>query len=190
MKIELLFPWNSPIMRKERKVIGMRSNQAKQIALGGVLAALAMVVMFLGGMIPVATFVCPAMCMLILQLILRLCPKNIAWAWYAAVAILSTLMGPDKEAAAIFVCLGYYPIIKQKMDLLPLHWLWKGIYFNAMILLVYGLLIRLLGMDRIAEEYRDLGTMFTVILLLSGNLCFFLLDRALTMFGRRRRRRG
>jgi len=30
----------------------------------------------------------------------------------------------------------------------------------------------------------------TVVVLLIGNLCFFLLDRVLTQFGRRRKRRG
>ena len=35
-------------------------NNAKKIALSGVLCALAIAVMMLGGMIPLATFCCPA----------------------------------------------------------------------------------------------------------------------------------
>ena len=42
-----------------------------------------------------------------------------AWAWYGAVSILSLLLGPDKEAAAIFLALGYYPILKRHIDRLP-----------------------------------------------------------------------
>lgn len=168
----------------------MHKTNAKEIAMGGVFAALAIVVMCLGGLIPIATFVCPMICMLILQLIRMLCGKRIAWAWYGAVAILSVLLAPDKEAAAVFVFLGYYPIIKPKMDRLKPSCLWKGIYFNAVILLLYQLLIHLFGMDQIGAEYRELGTVLTVVLLLIGNLCFFLLDRVMTQFGRRRKHRG
>ena len=168
----------------------MHKTNAKEIAMGGVFAALAIVVMCLGGLIPIATFVCPMICMLILHLIRKLCGNRIAWTWYGVVAILSVLLGPDKEAAAVFVFLGYYPIIKPKIDRIKPGWLWKSIYFNAVILLLYQLLIYLFGMDQIAAEYRELGKVLTVVVLLIGNLCFFLLDRVLTQFGRRRKRRG
>ena len=164
----------------------MRKSSAKEIAMGGVFAALAIVIMCLGGLIPIATFVCPMFCMLILQLIRKLCGNRIAWAWYGVVAILSVLLGPDKEAAAVFVFLGYYPIIKPKMDRMKLSGLWKAIYFNAVILLLYQLLIHLFGMDALAEEYAALGTVLTAALLLVGNVVFFLLDQIL---GRRVRRK-
>ena len=167
-----------------------RQNMASPIALGGIMAALAVVVMCMGGLIPVATFICPMMCILLLTVVRDQCGNRIAWAWYGVVAILSVLLGPDKEAAAVFVFLGYYPIIKPKIDRIKPGWLWKGIYFNAVILLLYQLLIYLFGMDQIATEYRELGKVLTVVVLLIGNLCFFLLDRVLTQFGRRRKRRG
>ena len=168
----------------------MQRTNAKEIALGGIFAALAVVMMCLGGLIPIATFVCPMICMLMLQMICRLCGNRIGWAWYGCVALLSALLGPDKEAAAVFVFLGYYPIIKPRMDRLRLCWLWKGIYFNAAIFLLYQILIRLFRMDQLAAEFRELGMVLTVALLLAANLCFFLLDRALSRFGRRSRRRG
>ena len=43
-------------------------TQARKTALGGMLAALAVVLMTMGGMIPVATYVVPMICMLILKL--------------------------------------------------------------------------------------------------------------------------
>ena len=190
MKFDLLFCICSSIIEEERRVTLMRGTNAKEMAMGGVFAALATAIMCLGGLIPVATFVCPMLCMLILQLICRLCGRRIGWAWYGCVALLCLLLGPDKEAAAVFVFLGYYPIIKPKMDTMKLCWLWKGVYFNAAILLLYQVLIYLFGMDQVAAEYRELGTVLTVVLLLIGNLCFFLLDRVLTRFGGRGKRRG
>ena len=157
----------------------MRNHQAKSVALGGVLAALALVIMCLGGLIPVATYVCPVLCMVLLSVVLQLCGRRIAWAWYAAVMLLCLLLAPDKEAAVIFTFLGYYPVIKNTLDSWPLSWLWKLILFNAMIFLAYSVLIYLLGVDQVVSEYRQLGVWLTVITLLLGNLCLFLLDRVL-----------
>ena len=166
----------------------MRRNSAKQIALGGVLAALAIVIMCLGGMIPFATFVCPMLCCMITKIVLSICGKRIAWAWYGAVAILSVMMAPDKEAAAVFVFLGYYPIVKPWLDKRKLSWLWKGLLFNSVILSMYWLLIHIFGMNEIAADYKEAGKVMTVIMLILGNVTFYMLDLVL---GRRlMRRRG
>ena len=42
------------------------------MALGGVMASLALVVMCLGGMIPLATYVCPMFCAVLLMVVLKL----------------------------------------------------------------------------------------------------------------------
>ena len=146
------------------------------MALGGVLGALAVVIMSMGTLIPVATFVCPMLCMLILKLVLTVCGSRTGWAWYGAVAILSLLLAPDKEAAAVFAFLGYYPILKPKLDQLPLALLWKLVLFNVAILSMYWLLGNLFGMTELSEEFRELGTVMTVVLLILGNVTFFLLD--------------
>ena len=83
-----------------------KRTPASSVALGGVLAVLAVVVMCLGTIIPVATYVCPMLCALLLQVVLKTCGVRIAWAWYGAVAILSLLLAPDKEAAAVFAVSG------------------------------------------------------------------------------------
>lgn len=157
-----------------------RRNAASATALGGVLAALAVVVMALGGLIPVSTFVCPMLCMLLLAVVVKQCGPRFAWAWYGAVAILSVLLGPDKEAAAVFVFLGFYPVLKPKMDKLPIRWLWKGLLFNAAILLMYWGLMNLFGMVYLLEEFAEMGLILTGITLLLGNVTFFLLDLVLS----------
>lgn len=165
----------------------MRTS-AKQIALGGILAALAVVIMSLGGLIPVATYTIPMFCAILQYTVLRTCGRRIAWAWYGAVSILSLLLGPDKEAAAVFVFLGYYPILKPKMDQMKMSWFWKGLLFNASILTMYWLLIHLMGMGQIAAEFAELGKWMTVILLLLGNVIFFLLDKILDKYAKKGRR--
>lgn len=157
----------------------MKKTPASQIAFGGVMAALALVVMNLVGLIPVATYVCPALCMIILSVVLKLCGRRIAWAWYGAVAILSILLAPDKEAAAIFATLGYYPILKPALDKRKAGRILKCLLFNSVILLMYWLLINLLGMAQIAKEFLELGMVMTIVTLLMGNMIFFMLDRIL-----------
>lgn len=157
----------------------MRKTPAAKISLGGMLAALALVIMNLVGMIPVATFVCPMFCMMILTLVIRFCGKRIGWAWYGAVSILSVLLAPDKEAAGIFVFLGYYPLLKPAFDRLKSGTFLKLLFFNCVILLMYWLLINLFGLAQIGKEYRELGLLMTVFTLITGNLIFFMLDKIL-----------
>ncbi len=165
----------------------MRNSKAKQVALGGIMAAIAVVIMSLGGLIPSATFVCPMMCCLILQMVRKLCGDRIAWAWYGAVAILGLLMSPDKEAATVFVFLGYYPILKPKFEKFPLKWLWKLLYFNVVILVMYWLLMNVFGMAQLAAEWEELGLVMTTVMLILGNITFILLDNVLGKQFRRRR---
>ncbi|MBQ9169049.1 MAG: hypothetical protein IJX67_11690 [Oscillospiraceae bacterium] len=163
----------------------MRNSAAKCIALGGMTAALAVVIMCLGGLIPVATYVCPMLCTLLLSFVLHLCGTRISWAWYGAVTILSLLLGPDKEASAIFLCLGYYPILKPKLDKLRLAVLWKLILFNTVIGVMYWILVRLFGMEQLAAEFQELGMILLIILLILGNLTFILLDVVLKRLARK-----
>ena len=93
--------------------------------MGGVFAALAVVIMNFGGLIPMATYICPVICMVILSFVHMACGTKIAWTWYGAVSILSLLMSPDKEAAAAFAFLGYYPILKPRLEAMKGKRLWK-----------------------------------------------------------------
>ena len=154
-------------------------RKAYPVALGGVLAALAIVIMTLGGLIPIATYVCPMLCSLMLLAVRLSCGDRIGWAWYGAVCVLSLLLSPDKEAAAVFVVLGYYPIIQPKIEKLPLQFLWKALLFNIASALLYAALMFVFGMEQLVAEFQELGIAGLVIILILGNVCFFLLDKVL-----------
>jgi len=156
-----------------------KRTPASNIALGGILAALAVGIMSMGTLIPIATYVCPMLCAIVLQLILRICGQRIAWGWYGAVSILSLLMAPDKEAAAVFLTLGYYPILKPVFDRKKGKLLWKLAFFNAVILVTYWLLMHLFGFDQITAEFSEMGILLTAVMLILGNITFFLLDKLL-----------
>ena len=151
-------------------------SQSKKIALGGVFAALALVIMCLVGLIPIATYVCPIICAIICNIVFQLTGSRIAWSWYGAVAILSLLIAPDKEAAFIFVFLGYYPIIRHYFPKSFLGIILKLLFFNIIICLVYGILIYLLGLNNLQAEFMEFGWAGLVILMILGNICFGMLD--------------
>ena len=156
------------------------------MALGGVMAALALVVMCLGGLIPLATYVCPMFCAVLLMVVLKLTGRRVAWAWYGAVSILSMLLGPDKEAAAVFVFLGYYPILKPWLDKRKLAILWKLVLFNAAIFAMYSLLIYVFGLAEVAAEFEELGMVLTAVTLILGNATLFMMDVLLTVLEKRK----
>jgi hypothetical protein len=162
----------------------MGRNSAKSIALGGVMAALAVVIMCMGGVIPVATYVCPVLCSMILAVVLRLTGRRIAWTWYVAVALLSVLLGPDKEAAAVFVFLGYYPIVKPWLDQRKVPFLWKLALFNLSIGVMYALLIYLFRLEQVIRDFSEFGLVLTLITLLLGNVTLFMLDILLSRIRR------
>lgn len=161
----------------------MVRNSAKSVALGGVMAALAVVIMCLGGIIPLATYVCPVLCAMILALVFQLTDRRIAWTWYVAVSLLSLLLGPDKEAAAVFVFLGYYPIIKPWIDKRKVPFLWKLVVFDLSIGTMYALLIYLFRLEQVIRDFSDFGMVLTVITLLLGNVMLFMLDFLLKRIG-------
>lgn len=158
-----------------------RKTPASKIALGGVFAAAAVVIMCFGGLIPVATYVSPMLCCLLLQIVANGCGRRIGWAWYGAVAILGVLLSPDKEAAGVFVFLGYYPLVKPKLDAFRFPLLPKLLLFNGSVGFLYFLLLRLFGIAELVEEFSELGKGMLAVLLILGNVTFFLLDRLLGM---------
>ena len=165
----------------------MRKNKTKSIALGGVLAATAVVIMCLGGLIPIATYVCPMLCCLIQCVVARYCGNRIGWAWFAVVAILSLLMSPDKEAALVFMAIGSYPLLKRSIENYRFSLLLKLLFFNCAILLAYCVMIHVLGMQHIAQENMQFGLIGVIVILLMGNVTFFLLDKLLDIMDRKLR---
>ena len=156
----------------------MRTRRTAQLALAAVLSALAMTVMMLGGLIPVATFCCPMLAGFLTVPILCECGTGTALCAWAATAILSCLLGPDKEAAALYLFLGWYPALRPRLQKLrrPLRFLAKLVIFNAAVAVVYSLLLFVLGLESLRAEFSGMGKLMLAVTLLMGNAVFFLFD--------------
>ena len=90
-----------------------KRGAAARMALCGVLAALAVALMFLDGTVPFASIACPVLASLVLIPVYCECGWKWGLLWYAAVAALGALLAPEKEAAVLFVFFGYYPMLAK-----------------------------------------------------------------------------
>ena len=159
------------------------NNQtAKQIALGGALAALAVVILLLGGVIPVGTYIAPMLASLPLIVLLAELPKPLCVGWYAVVSILGVLLCPDRETAFVFVFLGWYPAAKPALDRLPRlpRILVKLAVFLAAVSALYALLILVFQLEALVNEAKETGLPMLIALLVLGCAAFLLFDVLLT----------
>ena len=156
-----------------------KKSSAQVVALGGMLAALAVSIMWLGGLLGIATYVAPMLCALLLQVVKSSCGNRLGWAWYGAVAFLSLLLVAEREEAWVFVFFGYYPMVKPWLDGRKKPIIWKGLLFNGSVFLLYGLLLFVLGIPELVQEFRGMGAVLLAVLLIIGNVTFFLLDKLL-----------
>lgn len=150
--------------------------KARQIALGGMMTALAVVIMALGSLIPVNTYLCPVLCILLNRTVLEQCGKRIGWCYYLAVAILSLLLAPDREAALVYGFLGCYPMIRPWFQRLgPVAPAAKLVFFTLAGAASYGALLLLMGAEAAMAE----GWLLTVAAVLLWDVLFLLVDRIL-----------
>ena len=159
-------------------------KKSRKMALTGMLCALAVVLMMLGGVIPLATFCCPALAGLMLIPVFVECGEKLSWCAYAAIAALSLILCPDKEAALLLAFIGYYPILRWRLDQLRsrlLRVVAKLGVFNLAVLAMYALSILVLQMDQILREYQEMGLALTAACLLVGNVTLLLYDRLIAI---------
>lgn len=156
----------------------------KSIAFGGVLSGLAVVLMFLTGIFPFAEYALPAMAGALLIIMVIEYGYRYALLCYFAVAVLSLLIGPNKEAAVLFAgFFGYYPILKgilERIKKRQIEWILKMTVFNAAVVLFYLVVVYLFGMTEVLEDFGMFGQWGIVVFWLAGNVVFILYDILLT----------
>lgn len=152
--------------------------KAGAIALGGVLVALAVVFLTLGGMVPMATYACPMLASILLIPLRSELSKVQCVGWYVIVSVLAVLLCPDKETAFVFVFLGWYPLVKPAVDRLPrlIGILFKLLIFLAAAAALYAFLILVLQLEVLEEEAKTLGLPLLIAMLALGCVTFLLFD--------------
>lgn len=154
-----------------------------RMAYGGIVAALSLVCMFLSGVFPFAEYALPAMAGLCLVALVIEFGYKTAVIAYVAISLLSLLVTPNKEAVILFIVFfGYYPVLKGRIESLRkpvMEWIIKLVWFNFAAVLAYFVMIHILGMTEVMEDFAFLQYGVWLILLL-GNGVFILYDVAVT----------
>jgi len=155
------------------------------MALGGMITALATVVMLMGGMIPLATFTCPAVAGILLLPLVFDCGGRMALGAWIAISALSLMLCPDKEAALLFAFLGHYPVTKWRLERVPRPWLrraLKALVMGGCVAAMYALIFFVLRLDQVMDDFAELTRATFALTLLLGAVTLAVYDRALTVF--------
>ena len=153
--------------------------QARRTALCGLLAALAVVFLMMGSLIPAALYACPILAMLALLPVREEFGRSTALTAYAAVSILAVLLVPDKELALLFVFFGWYPPVQPLLDRIRpriLQAAVKLILANAAAVLLYSLLMWVFHLASVTEELKGITGAMLAVLLFCANILFVLTD--------------
>lgn len=155
-------------------------NLSSRVALGGIVAALCIVIMFLTGVLPALYIAAPMAAGLLMIILVE--EVSLGWAWltYLAVSLLALIVTFDKEAALMFILFfGYYPMLRlylEKIRLKPLRTVCKFALFNVFLVLDYLATVYVLGLP----TFEDTGKVMFICLFIAFNLVFFFYDKVLS----------
>ncbi len=171
-------------------------KRTHELALAGMLTALAATLICLGGLVPLATYAAPVLASGTIFVAREECRPSFAWCCYAASAVVSLLLSPDKEAALLYAFLGYYPLLKPGLDALRPRALRIAAKLGLCAFAVgamYALLIFVFRLEAVVREFSETTPALLWATAALGLLVFLLYDLSLgrfTVLYRRRRRRS
>lgn len=160
------------------------NKQTRRVAVSGMMVALATAILLMGGVIPAATFVGPALAGLLLVPVLAEGGRRMALGAWLAISALSLMLCADKEAALLFAFLGWYPPMKWTLDAkLPG---WKGlvvklVLWNACAGALAAMIFYVFRMDQVIAEYREMSRVMLVAFIVLANVTLLLYDRLLNI---------
>ena len=161
-------------------------RKSSQIALGGAFSALCFVLMLLTGVIPFAMFALPALAGAMLIAVVVEVGARVAMMVYVSVSLLSAFIIADRMAAILFIFfLGYYPILKAKIECIGprlLEMAVKFAVFNLSAVIAYQIAMSMFGAREALEQTGVFGRFGPLIILVFGNVVFFIYDVALTRY--------
>ena len=153
-------------------------KQSKQIAVCGITAALGVIFMLLGNVLGLGMYLVPMLIGMFLTVIRRIYGNKFQILLWLAISLLSFILVPSLEQNLIFLGLfGWYPIMRPKLQKLStlLRVAAKFLIFNFVVVGLECLLILVLSPEA-------LGSALTLLLLILGNITFFVYDLAIPRF--------
>ena len=174
---------------------GAVHRSTHELALAGLLAALAVVLLSLGSLIPLATYAAPVLASSVLLVTREECRPSYAWGCFLVSAALGVMLSADPECSLLYAFLGYYPL-KPKLDALRP----RAVRTAAKLLLcalaigaMYALALFVFRLESVVEEFAATVPALLSLTALLGAAVFLMydlaLDRLIILYKRRRTRR-
>lgn len=154
-------------------------KKSTQVAIGGLAAAICLLLMFMTGLIPFSSYVFPAFAGVILIAVAEENGARTALLVFIVTSVLALMMVPDREAVLLFMMLmGYYPMLKPKIERLPkfVSTLIKLVLCNVIFIAFYYVTLYVLGIPDLLEGWGEFGEYTAYIALLAGDFSFFMYD--------------
>ena len=152
----------------------------RHIALVGLLSAVALVFLFIAGVIPSGWTGVTAVAGLAVGVAISAAGYLSGLFCYLVSGLLALLLVPAKQVAVLYLCLfGIYPLIKSKLERLKvraLEYVLKLVYFNLVLVALYHLAFALV-FARIGEGLNPAMPLLP-LLMLAGSVIFLLYDFA------------
>ena len=161
-------------------------QKTHELALASILGATAVVLLMLGGIVPLSTYACPVLASLAILVAGEECRTRCAWLCFVAAAILGLLLGPDKESALLFAFLGYYPLLQPKLDKLrpaPVRIAAKLALATAAVGAMYALILFVFRLEAVVQEFYAASPAVLWSTIALGLLLFLVYDLALHRLG-------
>ncbi|MBO5333022.1 MAG: hypothetical protein J6B37_02785 [Clostridia bacterium] len=159
-----------------------RKKLSFKVALGGVIAALSLLLMLVAGVTTSLVYAIPMITGAFLMMLVIEFGARFAVLEYIAISIISLLLLGNKEAAIMYVAFfGYYPIIKSFIEKIPrktIGWIIKYLIFNVSMVVAYFVVSKIFMIT--FDDLEGFGKYAMPVLLLIGNILFVLYDIMLT----------
>ena len=172
------------------------ARKTHELALCGVLCALAVAFLWLSGVLPLSTYFWPILASSVLLIAREECRASYAWSCFAASAILGLLLCADKEASLVFCFLGYYPLLKPKFDAISsrvLRFAAKLGLCTVTMGLLYALILFVFKLPAVVQEFSESASWLLAATVLLGLTLFFVydlaIDRVAVIYAHRRKKR-
>lgn len=157
----------------------MKNYSASNIAKGGLLVALTLIILYVANFITFNTLFLLGLTSALIPLAIIISDVPTSIMVYIASAVLSYIIIPDKTLCLLYtIIFAPYGIVKlfiEKRQNTKIEIILKLIYFNFVIFL-FSVVYKTFFMPNIETQYS------LILVLIVGNLAFFVFDYVLTVF--------
>lgn len=155
-------------------------KNATRLAVCGVVTALSVVLLFIGGISFLLAYIMPMTVGVIMIMLKTTFGNSSAWITYAATSLLSFFLVTDKECALMYIMLfGFYPMVQADINKLSnkaLKFIIKILIFNVLLFSAQMILIYVFGIPFLDEgEGKWLIALFAALM----NILFIVYDNLL-----------